>query len=179
MLYNPNKIFIVLLLISSTIIFANCFSPDQTNDPQSVKVKIDDSKNVSAKNDPVELGKAINLNKEPNELAYKEFTPPQENSDNSITTSTDKKFLAVLKFSPEETERIIERAKKYREPVSVKIDVEKWFPAGLVAQSQSSGDESLKGKTYAATDFLKTPYTDGKLIRIENSDYLILELVAF
>lgn len=178
MLKNFSKSSIVFLFITSLLIFSGCFSQIQTDKAKNKPIK-SEFKDVPAKDDPVELGKVINLNKKPEELVYKEKKLGNQTQNERLPAPTDKKFIAVLKFSPEETERIIERAKDYREPVSVEIAAENWFPAGLVAQSQNSGDGSLKGKTYAATDFLKTPYTDGKLTRIENTDYLILELVAF
>ena len=173
-----SKISAILLLISA-IIISGCYSDYSTTKTDENRQNPENLNVEPAKDDPVELGNVINLNTEPKELVYKEIKLGKQDSTDRLPGPTDKKFVAVLKFSPEETEKIIERAKKYREPVAVEIDAENWFPAELVAQSQNSGDESLKGKTYAATDFLKTPYTDGKLIRIENSDYLILELVAF
>lgn len=178
MLKKICKLSVILLFITSLSIFSGCYSQSKT-DKAVNQPKNSEFSNVPAKADPVELSKIINLNKKPEELVYKEIKLAKDTPNERLPAPTDKKFVAVLKFSPEETKRIIERAKNYRKPVSVEIDAENWFPAGLVAKSQNSGDGSLKGKTYAATDFLKTPYTDGKLTRIENTEYLILELIAF
>ncbi len=56
------------------------------------------------------------------------------------------------------------------------------WPARLMAaggaQSELSGDETLKGNSYAANDFLQSPYEAGKLTRLEDSNYFILELSA-
>lgn len=155
---------------------------DQTAAPPAAQsTKTAESNRDLAGDDPVQLIKAVNLPENPQELVFKEIPVSGEEKENrpqQRPSPEEKKLVVVVKYSPGETATIIEKAKKYREPVPTKIDAEDWFPAELIAQSQAAGDEALKGKTYAADDFLKTPYTDGKLTRIDNTDYLILELFA-
>ncbi len=91
---------------------------------------------------------------------------------------TDRKLIAVLKFKPDEADEIVKRAETYKPAVSARLEAESWFPAELIAQSQASGDETIKGNSYAANDFVKAPYTGGKLTRIVNTDYFILELMT-
>ena len=87
-----------------------------------------------------------------------------------------KKLIAVLKYSPEITAKIIESAEKHKPAAPADVDAEDWFPPELVAKSQESGDASLKGVEYAANDFLQPPYTRGRLTRINDTDYFVLEL---
>ena len=94
------------------------------------------------------------------------------------TPEGEKKLTAVLKFLSEDANKIVQQAEKYKPATAVDIDAEDWFPAELIAQSQLSGDENLKGKSYAANDFLETPYTNGKITRIDDTDYFVLELTT-
>jgi hypothetical protein len=89
-----------------------------------------------------------------------------------------KRIIAVLRFSPNDAQRFVEQAEKIRKPTNASIGTESWFPAELIAQSDQSGDDTLKGISYAADDFYQAPYTQGRIVRIENTDYFVLELTA-
>ncbi len=131
----------------------------------------------SAKDDIDELGKIIKLPLAPEEANYwEENLTSTEGSKNPAQNG--KKIVAVLKFSPENAAQLIAQIERLKPPIDAEIDAESRFPAELIAQSQLSGDESLKGKSYAADDFFQTPYTNGKISRIENSDYFVLELAT-
>lgn len=93
-----------------------------------------------------------------------------------IKKSDDKKLTAVLKYTEEDAKNLVAQAEKHRPAETVEIGAESWFPQELVAQSQMAGDDSLKGAAYAANDFLQVPYKNGRLIKVENSNYFILEL---
>ncbi|MDQ3042529.1 MAG: hypothetical protein M3R11_09180, partial [Acidobacteriota bacterium] len=73
---------------------------------------------------------------------------------------------------------IVASAERYKTPAPADIDAEDWFPPELVAKSQESGDASLKGIGYAANDFLQPPYSNGRLTRINDTDYFVLELFS-
>jgi hypothetical protein len=92
--------------------------------------------------------------------------------------TNDKKLIAVLRFTPEDTKNLLAQAEKHRPAEAVEVGPEKWFPEELVAQSQLSGNALLKGTAYAPTDFIQLPYSSGRLIRVENSNYFVLELAA-
>ncbi len=83
-----------------------------------------------------------------------------------------------MKFTTEQADEIVKRAETYKAPVAVQMEAEEWFPPELIAQSGASGDDTIKGNSYAANDFVKTPYTGGKLTRIVNTDYFVLELIT-
>ncbi len=101
----------------------------------------------------------------------------------SWETGTLKK---VLDKSPERKksfegislEPVERQAGTYKPAAEADIDAETWFPAELIAQSQLSGDESLKGTAFAADDFLHEPYNQGKITRINDTNYFVLELTA-
>ena len=77
-----------------------------------------------------------------------------------------------------EHDKVVAAAAQHRPPVPEKLATESWFPPELISQGDISGESALNGQSYAANDFIRPPYSEGKLIRIENSDYFILELTA-
>jgi hypothetical protein len=89
-----------------------------------------------------------------------------------------KKITAVFRLSKDAATKLdIETLSKY--PVqSVSISTESWFPEELSAQGEMSGDAELKGRSYPATDFLMEPFNGGRAIRVDASEYLVLELTA-
>ena len=120
---------------------------------------------IAAHDDVEELGKIIKLPVAPDEAAYSE-----------IKSNRGVKFVAILKFSKDVANRIAASAEGYKPPAPADVDAEDWFPPELVAKSQETGDASLKGVEYAANDFLQPPYTSGRLTRINDTDYFVLEL---
>lgn len=121
-----------------------------------------------------ELGKIIKLPYPPEEATYSEINLNSKNN-----APNEKKLVAVLKFSPEDSAKIAAAAEKYKPPVAADIDAEMWFPPEMVAKSQETGDEFLKGTEYAANDFLQSPYLNGKLTRVNDTNYFVLELTSF
>jgi hypothetical protein len=89
-----------------------------------------------------------------------------------------KKITAVLRLSQPEATKLIADAEKVRPPQQVNINPESWFPPELIAQGDTSGDDTLNGKSYAANAFFQDPYNEGRIIKIEDSDYFILEMNA-
>lgn len=164
-----------MTLLTCAFWLSGCAVEDQNlNANESNQTELANNEANIALDDFVELGKIINLPFEPDESAvWREISPEVENP-----TPGGKKLLAVLKFTPEQTAEIIKNAEAHRASVPAQIDAESWFPVELIAQSQQAGDVSLKGNSYAADEFVKTPYIGGKLTRIVDTDYFVLELVA-
>lgn len=125
-----------------------------------------DSNSVS--DDLEELKQRVSMPFEPEEAVWREQTAGDAGGKRKLT--------AVLRFAAEDANKIEQQAATYQPAAPIVSETESWFPAELIAQSQISGDETIKGKSYAPKDFLQPPLSAGKLIRIENSDYFILEL---
>ena len=85
-------------------------------------------------------------------------------------------MTAVLHYLPEDTPKLIALTEKHKPAEAVELEVESWFPAELIAQSQTSGNETIKGNAYAANDFLQSPYSTGRITHISGTDYFVLEL---
>ena len=139
------------------------------------------SANVSVPRDDVEeLGKIIKLPIAPEEATYNENSLNDKNSEPRVSPApNEKKIVAVLRFSPENANQIAASAEKHKSPAPADVEAENWFPPELIAQSQISGDEVLKGISYAADDFYQPPFNNGRLTRINNTNYFVLEMTSF
>lgn len=133
-----------------------------------------------AKDNTEELSEIIKFPFAPDEetTLWRETVSGDKNSDNQIPAPADKKLVAVIKFPAEDTIKLVELAAQHQTPQPVEIATETWFPPELIAAGGISGNSMLKGTAYSAVDFIKPPYTQGRLIKIENSDFFVLELLS-
>ncbi len=168
----------------SAFFFAACKNYDNDsnvvrqaqNENQNSRIANIGENKSQAKDDAEELGKLINLQYETEEALWK-IEPMVKNQNNDrVPGPTDTKLIAVLKFKPADAQKIVEQAQNYKPAAETSISVEDWFPPELVAKSQESGDETIKGNVYAPNDFAQQPYQNGTLTRIAGTDYFVLEL---
>ncbi len=155
-----------------TLIFFSAFSPacsGNANKAANSKGSTSSNQaNVNAnavKSNIEELGLLVTVPYEAEDVVWKEY-PSQ------------KRIVAVLRFSPADSAKLIAEAEKFRKPETAAISSETWFPAELIAQSEMSGEDNLNGRSYAANQFFQEPYSSGRLIRIDNTDYFVLDITA-
>ncbi|HQU85602.1 MAG TPA: hypothetical protein PKY59_20880 [Pyrinomonadaceae bacterium] len=151
-----------------------CFScageeANTANNSNITNINPANTNRISAKDDIEELETIIKIPFHPEEALWREENLGNQNA---------KKMTVVLKFLPEESAKIVAEAEPKKAVTQTILPVETWFPAELVASSQLSGDDTLKGNVYSAEQFFQPPYSDGRLIRMENSSYFILELFS-
>jgi hypothetical protein len=169
------KIIIALLI---TALFTACTAGDtRTNSNQTDQAAANSNNSNSVKDDVDELEMTIKLPFHPEEAVWREELPGKA-ANGRVPGPTDKKLVAVLRFLKDDAGKITAQAEKYKAAAPETINTESWFPAELIAQSQTSGDETVKGLSYPANDFYNPPFTDGKITRIEGTDYFVLELFA-
>lgn len=127
--------------------------------------------NSSAPKDNIEeLESMIRIPFHPEDAIWKE--DPEYGPDKK------RKLTIVLKFKSDEANKIVESLSKSGPGQPVEIESEDWFSPELVAKSQESGNETVKGTSYAATDFTQSPFTEGRASRIQGTDFFIVELFA-
>lgn len=175
--------FAKLVFVFTVSAFLLCACPGGENSNQSANNAnrgnaAGNSNNNSASDDVEELGRIIKLPFTPEEATWRETNPNTQNTSNRIPAPNEKKLIAVLKFSPADAQALIAQAEKHGAPKVEKLNVETWFPAELIAKSQLSGDETLQATTYAANDFFQNAYSGGKLFRIDETNYFVLEMTA-
>lgn len=158
--YPPTLFCLLFLLIMSSA----CTAPE-TNSNKIVNKSGNVNVNSDTTKDDVEdFAKIVKLPYQPEEVSWRE--------------SSDKKIIAVLKFSPADAQSLVAQIEKQKPAQNSVLNAENWFPPELIAKSQQAGDETLKGKEYSASDFFLAPYKNGKITQIDETNYFILELSA-
>ena len=154
-----------LALFLFLVILTSCGSQSNTNSQNASVANSNANNSNVAKTNVEELGMLINVPYESEEAFWKD-------------DASHKKLVAVFRFPEPEAIRLIADAEKVRPAQQVNIPSQPWFPPELIAQGDLSGDDTLKGKSYAANAFFQDPYNDGRITRIEDTDYFVLELSA-
>lgn len=168
MKFFPKKLICVFYL---SLFFATaCSRVENGNLAQSQTNQTANNNAQSVNDDVEELGKIVKLPLAPEEATWRE---------EDLNVPVRKKLTAVLKFNDQDAAKIVAQTDNNKTAKASEIEAEDWFPAELVAQSQLSGDETLKGSTFAADDFFQPPYNKGNITRINNTNYFVLELTTF
>ena len=155
----------ILTLIASSALAGACGGGEKTvRNANSISTS-NSAKSTPAKTNAEELRMLVIIPFETEDIVWKE-------------DETNKKLVAVLRFSPSDAAKVVADAEKIRPAQPANLPSESWYPAELVAQSSTSGDSTLNGKSYAANNFLQPPFKTGTLTRIDNTDYFILEASA-
>lgn len=152
------------LFATSLFLLTACGRSENTNQNANKAANLSNTNTSLTKDDVEDFGKIVNLPFQPEEVSWRE--------------SADKKITAVMRFSAADANSLTAQIEKQKTPQTAAINADDWFPPELVAQSQQSGDASLKGKEYSANDFFLAPYNKGKITRIDDTNYFILELSA-
>lgn len=124
------------------------------------------------------LNRAITLPRRPTAAIWQRAVKGSNRS--GVPGPTDYELQAVLTFSEEDAERIVEEAAKRERPGDVgtikKLD---WFPAGVKEQltKESDSDEyRIKGEVYDASAFAKSPLSHGYFVRVGQTPRFYLYL---
>jgi len=147
------------------VILTSCGGEANSNSNSQTTTNANANTSAAVKSNVEELGMLINVPYESEEAFWKEDT-------------AHKKLVAVVRFTQPEANRLVSDAEKVRPAQQTSIPSESWFPPELIAQGDVSGDDTLSGKSYAANAFFQDPYNDGRITRIEGTDYFVLELSA-
>jgi hypothetical protein len=153
---------VILALFSSIGVSSGCGgnSNSNANVAAALNPALDNANSV--KTNTEELSMLINMPYEADDVAWKQ--------------KAHNKLTAVLLFSSEKANKIAAEAAQHQPPKNVTLSSESWFPPELIAQSDVTGDDSLNGVSYAADAFFQEPYTSGRIVRIDGTDYFVLEL---
>lgn len=180
---SSSRRIITKAIIAYTLLITGLFNvscvdqnPENASSRSSSNQSNANSASSPAKDDVSELLTIIRLPEVPEEAVWKEEILGK--ADNSAPGPTDRKIIAVLKYDNETAAKVVAQIEKNKNPEPAEIGAENWFPEELIAQSQISGNEMLKGTTYGANDFFNMPYGNGKITRVENTNYFVLELLT-
>lgn len=133
---------------------------------------------VDVKDDIEDLNGLINLAEAPEEVSFVESEVRPGDLASGAGKEARRRLLAVLRYEGEPAKRLSASVAALGKGEPVSLGMETWYPAELVAKSQTGGEESLRGIAYPAAMLAKAPYTDGRMIRVEGTDYYVVELYA-
>jgi hypothetical protein len=152
------------LTILLSLLISSCAGPDgNANSSAPTRNGQAAIEQEQIKTNAEELGLLVRLPYETEDIVWRAYP-------------ASKRIIAVMKLSRADADRIATEAGSPGESTSV--SAQSWFPDELIAQNEMSGDSSLKGTAYPATTFYQEPYSTGKVIRIEGTDFVILDVSA-
>ena len=170
----------IIFVLIATVVLLNACGGEEINKNISTSDNLQNANPASlVKDDVEEFGKTIKLPFEPEEVVWQDDNLKDKNVGNRVPAPNERRIVAVLKFTSEDSNRLIAQAEKFAPAKLAEIDAESWFPVELIAQSQLAGDETLKGNSYAADDFFLEPFNKGKFTHVANTNYFVLELTSF
>ncbi len=159
-----------VILLANLIWLSGCQNKANANanTPKISETANSDSEKTNPPSDNVEeLLDLVRLPEIPEEVVWLEDK-----------NSKPKRLVAVLKYTAQTAPKIVALEEKNKPPEQNEVGLENWFPEELTAQAQLSGTETLKGTAYGANEFFNIPFGNGKITRIEGTDYFVLELIA-
>ncbi|MEP6847915.1 MAG: hypothetical protein ABI999_03600 [Acidobacteriota bacterium] len=157
----------ILALFLSGALVSACGGSANSNEASNA-ARAANSRNEAAnatKTNIEELGLLINMPYEAEEVVWKD--DPQH-----------KKLVAILRFSPEDSKKLVAEAEKVKAPDKITLPTQIWFPPELIAQGDLGGEDMVNGRSYPANQFFQPPYTEGRITHVEDTDYFVLEVTA-
>ena len=125
-----------------------------------------------------ELGKLVNLTEHPSSVVWRKRTLGAANS--SVPGPTDWQLEAVLTFDQAHAQQLIEQAKKSESPRDIgSLETVDWLPTETQQYfHQDVGSSKYKpaGEIYSASPFVKSPLTQGYLVRLGDTPNFFLVL---
>ncbi|MFV0387907.1 MAG: hypothetical protein ACK5NT_04050 [Pyrinomonadaceae bacterium] len=172
-------IFVTLTVISGcgnrNISDANQLRPNINSDFDTGSANADSN---TVTDDEITLNSLVTFPFEPTENVWRK-DGLNSNGDVNIGISKeagDKKLTAVLQFSDEDTKALLDNLNAEAKPKAVSFEPESWFPAELIAKSDTTGNSKITGNSYPATDFYKPPFIAGTITYIADTNFFILVL---
>ena len=134
-----------------------------TNAPGNTANGVNENSQNKGNDSAEELGTLIRIPFEPEEVTWR-----------PLDEGGKKRVLAVLLFTPQDHKML---SSKYASAGSdVQVNVERWFPVELTAAGDTTGEMTINGKAFPATEFYQDPYNTGSVIFIPETNYVILDL---
>jgi hypothetical protein len=158
------KFYLPLFLVVCSSFFGACSGePGANSAPSNSRANANSSSSKKANDNLEELGMLVKVPYEPEDVLWLE--------------EPGRKLTIVLLYLPADVQKIVTDAEKHGAATNASIEPADWFPKELISQHDLSG-EPLQGKQYPANEFFHAPYNSGRLIRIDGTDYFIVELTA-
>ena len=156
----------ICLSVLALLLFCSCASAPANNGQQNTNTANVSNSQAGPNDNVEELRSSIQVPVEPEEVAWR------------IVSDKDgrKRLTAVLRLKPEDFKALSVRASAPGPGKKVEASVEQWFPAELIAMSETTGEMAVPATSYPANEFFQAPFSAGTVSLIDDTDYIILEL---
>jgi len=156
----------ICLSVLALLLFCSCASAPANNGQQNTNTANISNSQASPNDNVEELRSSIQVPVEPEEVAWR------------IVSDKDgrKRLTAVLRLKPEDFKALSVRASTPGPGKKVEASVEQWFPAELIAMSETTGEMAVPATSYPANEFFQAPFNAGTVSLIDDTDYVIVEL---
>ncbi len=164
--YNWQVKIKLLFTLSLCFLLTGCVGPAENANRANTSQANQANAANKAKDNADELALMIPLSVEPEDAVWRDET-----------VAGQRKLTAVLLYTSANADQIAERAAAHGPKQPSSIEPAEWFPAELISQSELSTDSTaLPAEAMPANDFVQAPFTEGKLTRVNGTDYFVLEL---
>lgn len=187
MKFRIKKFCLLILIVPSVLTGCKAVSVQSDNINGIIGNQTDNKKNMNkaaetateVKTDVEGLEKKINLPFRPVEVKWvEEF---MDNSEGLVPGPSDYRLTALLKYDSETAERLVKQisADADTQPLG-NTDSQDWFFDEVKSKIQTKdGRTYLEGTEYPPEAFFRPPYNNGKIIRLNGTNYFVLNLHSF
>ncbi len=156
------RITAVLIAAFITVCLGCSSAPEGNSNANSNTANQANASNANKANDSLEdLRSLIQVPFEPEEVTWRQI-------------DNNKHLVAILLYIPAEHKTLVSKFTGAGTPV--RVNVEEWFPTELTTMGETSGENTIEGKAFPATEFYQPPFTSGNAILIPETNYVILDL---
>jgi hypothetical protein len=160
------KHFVYIIILLTLLSVTACNEEIENNGTNNENANVQPQKQIGeTSDDSDDLSEFVSLPFIPEDVIWQQFE-----------VKGGKKIFAVIRFKPEDTQTILGQNQAGEK---AELPAERWFPQELIAQSDIAGDQVLRGTTYKTDIFFKGAFNKGRIIKLDGSDYFIVELTNF
>lgn len=161
------KVVVIFAILTVFSFAATSCSKNTENIATNSNNTIQPPKSSPANDNIDELGMLVKL---PFVVVETAFLETPANADNA------QKLVAVVRFTSADAEKLVAELTKSGEPVTASLVPDEWFPTELITKNEMTGDGGLTGRSYSAEMVIQPPYTSGRVIHIDETDFFVIEL---
>lgn len=138
-------------------------------------------KKAKVESDIAALEKQIKLPAGARPVSAKWTAETLDNSEGVVPGPTDYRLTALLEYDEKGAAELTRRLESQKSEKSLgNAELESWFPESLKKQAATvDGRTYLEGARYPANEFLRSPYQNGTLIRVGETNFFVLNLSSF
>lgn len=162
----------VLVICLIAILFISCSSGRSSKDNSSGPSNANSSR-----------GNSIDLNENPNDdiEELKKFVRVPFDAEEVVwrfvqSLTQGRRLVAVFRLGSENIKTFAGRQSAESLGNPVLASVEQWYPAELIAMSETTSENAVAGVAYSASEFVQSPFNRGTVTIISDSGFVILEV---